>query len=65
MNKLWKYIIYAYLVVAVVFIVEAILNWNTNRERSYLLIVFAILTILLFFFKQNFRKKIERRNNQR
>lgn len=65
MNKLWKYLIYGYLVFAVIFIVEAISNWNTNRERSYLLIVFAIFTILLFFFKQKFRKKIERRNNQR
>lgn len=65
MTKLWKYLIYGYLVFAVIFTVEAILGWNTNRQRSYLLIVFAIFTIILFFFKQKFRKKIEKRNSQR
>ncbi len=62
MNKLWSIIQYAYLVIAVIFLVEGILKWNNNREQSYLMFGFAIFITLIFFFKRKFRKKIEERN---
>lgn len=61
MNKAWKILQYAYLVIAIIFIAEAIKNWNSDRENSYIMFGFAIFITLIFFFKRNFRKKIEQR----
>ncbi len=64
MNKIWKYTQYGYLVVGIIFLVEGILKWNSNREQAYFMFGFAIFITLIFLFKRNFRKKIEERNNQ-
>ena len=64
MNKLWKFFQYGYLMVAFICIVEGIVRWNLERNRSYLFLGFATLIILVFFFKRHFRKKVQQRNNQ-
>ena len=64
MNKLWKFLQYGYLVVGVIFFIEAILTWNSDRNKAYLMFGFAIFITLIFFFKRNFRRKIEERNKQ-
>lgn len=64
MNKLWKFIQYAYLLIAVIFLIEGIADWNTKREESYIMFGFAIFITLIFLFKRNFRRKIEKRNQQ-
>ncbi len=65
MGALWRYIQYGYLVVGVIFIVEGILKWNSNKEQALFMFGFAIFIILVFFFKRNFRKKIEQNNRQK
>jgi len=62
MNKLWSIIQYAYLVIAVIFLVEGVLKWNSSRQESYLMFGFAIFITLIFFFKRKFRKRIDERN---
>lgn len=52
-----------YLIIAIVFLVETYLNWNEDRSRAYLLLLFSVLAIIMYFFKKKFRKKIE--NNQK
>ena len=37
MKKIWKIFEYGYLIIAIVFIVETILNWNVDRQRAYIL----------------------------
>ncbi|QTE22280.1 hypothetical protein [Polaribacter cellanae] len=64
MNRLWKFFQYGYLMVAFICLVETYVQWNLNRNRSYLFLGFAIFIILVFFFKRHFRKKVEKRNNQ-
>lgn len=64
MNTLWKYLQYAYLIIAIIFLVDAILGWNTDREKSYLMLGFAVFITLVFFFKRYFRKKVQSKNNQ-
>lgn len=64
MNKLWKIIQYGYLIVGIVFFIEGILKWNSNRNQSYLMFGFAIFITLIFFFKRNFRRKIEKKHQQ-
>jgi len=65
MNKLWKFLQYGYLVVAIIFFVEAVLRWNSDRDKAYIMLGFSIFITLVFLFKRHFRKKIERRNNQK
>ena len=62
MQKLWKIFEYGYLIIAVVFLIDAVLNWNENRERAYLLFLFSVVAIVIYFFRKRFRKKVENRN---
>ncbi|CAL2076366.1 hypothetical protein [Tenacibaculum sp. 190524A05c] len=64
MNKIWKYTQYGYIAVAIVLLIDAGTRWNEDREQAYFSIAFAVFMLLIFLFKRNFRKKIERRNNQ-
>lgn len=64
MNKLWKFLQYGYLVVGAIFLVEGFIRWNGDREKALFMFGFSIFIILIFFFKRNFRKKIEKRNQQ-
>ncbi|KAB1155426.1 hypothetical protein F7018_13215 [Tenacibaculum aiptasiae] len=65
MNTLWKYLQYGYLVVGVIFLVEGILKWSSDKEGALIMFGFAIFITLIFFFKRHFRRKIENRNKQR
>ena len=58
MQKVWKIFEYGYLVVAIIFIVEAILKWSESREKAYLMLLFSVIAM----FRKRFRKKIENRN---
>jgi hypothetical protein len=62
MQKLWKIFEYGYLIIAVVFMVETVLNWNRDRERAYLLLFFSVVAIFVYFFRKRFRKRIENRD---
>lgn len=62
MNKTWKIFEYGYLVIAIVFIVETVLHWNIDREKAYLMLLFAVIAIFMYFFKKKFRKRIQNRN---
>lgn len=64
MNKLWKFLQYGYLIVALVCIYEVFDRWNSDRSKAYFFLGFSIFIILVFFFKRHFRKKIEQRNRQ-
>ena len=62
MIKFWKFFEYGYLLIAIVFVVEGVIRWNTDRERAYLFLVFSAVAIFMYFFKKRFRKKFEARN---
>ena len=64
MEKFRRIIEYGYLIVAIVFAVETVINWNENRERAYLMLIFSILAVFMYFFKRRFRIKLESRNNK-
>jgi positive regulator of sigma E activity len=61
MIRFWKYFEYAYLVIAIIFIVETFLRWNLEREKAYFFLGFSILAVIVYFFKKRFRKKFEAR----
>ena len=64
MRKLWKFFEYAYLIIAIIFTIETILNWTANREKAYLFMFFAVLAVFMYFFRKRFRKKMSSKNNQ-
>jgi positive regulator of sigma E activity len=63
MTKYFKFFEVAYLVIAIVFVVETFLNWNTQREKAYLYLVFSLLAIFMYFFRRKYRKKFENKDN--
>lgn len=63
MKKFVKFIEYAYLLFALLFVGEAIRTWNSEPSRAYLSLFFVALALGMFFFKRHFRKKYEQQNN--
>tara|TARA_B100000989_G_C19471148_1_gene440744 strand:+ start:229 stop:414 length:186 start_codon:yes stop_codon:yes gene_type:complete len=46
-----------YWVIAVISIFSVFENWIINRDRAYLFLGFAILSIFMALFRRHFRKK--------
>ncbi|MDV7138117.1 hypothetical protein R3X28_04480 [Maribacter sp. TH_r10] len=61
MIKILRYTEYLYLVVAIFSLYRIFTDWNTNREGTYIFIFFAIVSIAMFAFRRNYRKKFENR----
>ncbi len=59
MVKYYKFFEYAYLLIAVVLIIETFLNWKTNPQKAYIFLAFAALAVFMYFFRKKYRKKIE------
>ncbi|WP_412986479.1 hypothetical protein [Pontimicrobium sp. IMCC45349] len=59
--KLIKILQYAYVFFAVLFIYDAISNWNVDRNRSYVSLVFAALAVFMFFFRKKYSKRFHDR----
>ena len=60
-NKVYRVVEYLYLAMAVFFAYEAINEWNENPGKAYLFLAFVGISIFMFFFRRNFRKKMEQR----
>lgn len=59
MAKYFKFFEIAYLVIAVVFIVETVLRWDSEPEKAYIFLAFGLLAIFMYFFRKKYRKKFE------
>ena len=57
--KLLQFLQYAYLVFAVLFVYDAISNWNV--KSPYISLGFAALAVFMFFFRKKFRKRFQDR----
>lgn len=65
MIKILRYTEYLYLAVAIVSVYKIATLWNVNREKTYLFIFFALVSLGMFFFRRNYRKRFERRKNNK
>ena len=63
-NKIYRLFEYAYLGMAAFSIYIVVNNWTENRNRAYLFAFFTLVAIFMYFFKRNFRKKIEGRDKK-
>lgn len=61
MIKILRYTEYLYLAVAIISIYKIIELWNTDQESTYIFIFFAIVSIGMFIFRRNYRKRFEKR----
>jgi positive regulator of sigma E activity len=59
MTRYFKFFEIAYLIIAIFFVVETFLTWNTNREKAYLYLIFSFLAVFMYFFRKKYRKKFE------
>ncbi len=59
--KLYKISEFLYIVITIVSLFEAITLWNVQSDKAYLFIGFATLSIFMFLFRRNYRKKFNNR----
>lgn len=57
MLKVYKILEIGYLIIAIVFSINAVTTYTHNKNKALIMGVFAIMAIFMFFFKRNFRKK--------
>ena len=65
MIKVLKYTEYLYLVVAVVSIYKIITLWPINPKDTYIFIFFAVVSLAMFVFRRNYRKRFEKRKREK
>lgn len=65
MIKILRYTEYLYLAVAIISIYKIVELWNVNRERTYLFIFFAVISIAMFIFRRSYRKRFEKRRREK
>lgn len=65
MSKLYRFFEYAYLIFAAFFAFEAINRWNDEGYQAYLFLFFVVLAIFMFFFKRNFRKRMDQNDRSK
>ena len=61
-NNIYRLFENAYVIMAGLSVYMVVTSWEVDRNRAYLFAFFTIVAIFMFFFKRNFRKKMEKRN---
>ena len=62
--KILKIFQYAYIVLAVLFLWDAISKWSEDRNGAYMSLFFTAFVTFVFFFRKRFNKKFEDRNKE-
>jgi len=63
--KALKYTKYLYLFVAVLSIYKIIETWSHNESVDYMFVAFAVVSLLMFFFRRHYEKKFENYKNEK
>ena len=61
MIKILRYTEYLYAIVAIFSFYRIFTDWNTDRDSAYLFLFFAVISVGMFLFRRNYRKKFEKR----
>ncbi len=64
MIKILRFTEYVYLLVALFSFYRIYTDWNLDRTNAYLFVFFAIVSIGMFLFRRNYRRKFERRKQE-
>jgi len=61
--NIYKVFEIGYIIIAIFFIIQAILKFSTDPKKASLFLLFAILAAFMYFFKRRFRKnRFEKKN---
>jgi hypothetical protein len=63
-NKVYKIFEYAYLVMFFLSVFAVVSSWNSDKDRANLFMFFGAVALFMYFFKRNFRRKMEKRQNK-
>lgn len=64
MIKILRYTEYVYLIIAGFSTYRIFTDWNVDRNNAYLFAFFAVVSIGMFLFRRNYRKKFEQRKRE-
>lgn len=64
MIKILKYTEYLYLAVALISIYKIGQLWEVDRQQAYIFVFFAVVSVAMFFFRRNYRKRFKKRRDQ-
>jgi hypothetical protein len=64
MIKILRYTEYLYLAVALISLYKIGELWSIDRDQAYIFIFFAVVSIAMFLFRRNYRKRFEKRRDQ-
>lgn len=64
MIKFLRYTEYLYLAVALISLYKIGQLWNVDRDQAYIFVFFAVVSIAMFFFRRNYRKRFEKRREE-
>jgi hypothetical protein len=59
--KLLGFLKYAYLGFCIIFFIEFILNFKSDFYRSIIFLIFSILSIVMFWFRNKYQKRFKER----
>ena len=65
MAKYFKFFEFAYLVIAIIFFVETFLTWNSDPNKAYIFLAFAVMAVFMYFFRKKYRKKFENQERKK
>lgn len=65
MAKYFKFFEIAYLIIAIVFIIEAVLRWNSEPNKAYIFLAFSVLAVFMYFFRKKYRKRFEKHDSKK
>ncbi len=65
MTKYFKFFEIAYLIIAIVFAVETVLRWNSDRPKAYIFLFFSVLAVFMYFFRKKYRKRFEKQDKSK
>ncbi len=61
MIKILRYTEYLYLIVFFFSVYRVFTDWSIDKNSAYLFIFFAAVSLGMFFFRRNYRRKFEQR----
>lgn len=64
MIKFLRYTEYLYLAVALISLYKIGQLWDVDRDQAYIFVFFAVVSIAMFFFRRNYRKRFEKRREE-
>ena len=64
MIKFLRYTEYLYLAVAVISLYKIGELWKLDRNQAYIFVFFAVVSIAMFFFRRNYRRRFEKRRDE-